>query len=46
VLLSMTPIFTVPIAWKILNHRPTWRAVAGAAIALAGASILSLGTAS
>jgi drug/metabolite transporter (DMT)-like permease len=44
VLLSMTPIFTIPIAWKMLNHRPTWRAVAGAVIALAGASLLSLGS--
>ena len=26
VLLSMTPIFTIPVAWWILKHRPSVRA--------------------
>jgi drug/metabolite transporter (DMT)-like permease len=41
VLLSMTPIFTIPVAWWLLQHRPSWRAIAGAMIALAGAWMLA-----
>jgi drug/metabolite transporter (DMT)-like permease len=41
VLLAMTPIFTIPVAWRMLNHRPSLRAVGGAIIAIAGAWLLA-----
>jgi drug/metabolite transporter (DMT)-like permease len=41
VLLSMTTIFTIPVAWWVLGERPTVRSVLGAVIALAGAWLLA-----
>jgi drug/metabolite transporter (DMT)-like permease len=43
VLLSMTPIFTIPVAWWLLGHRPTARSIGGALIALGGAYLLAKG---
>jgi drug/metabolite transporter (DMT)-like permease len=44
VLLSMTPVFTIPVEWWVLKQRPTFRSIAGAAIALYGAWLLTPGT--
>lgn len=41
VLLAMTPIFTIPVAWKMLNHPPSLKAVGGAVIAIVGAWMLA-----
>jgi drug/metabolite transporter (DMT)-like permease len=43
VLLSMTPIFTLPIAWRVLKERPTRLSAGGAAVALVGAWLLAQG---
>jgi drug/metabolite transporter (DMT)-like permease len=43
VLLSTTPIFTIPIASRLLGHKPSLRAIAGAVIALGGIALLTFG---
>jgi drug/metabolite transporter (DMT)-like permease len=43
VLLSMTPIFTIPVEYWLLGRRPSMRAIVGAIIALVGAYLLARG---
>ena len=43
VLLSMTPIFSIPVEWKVLGQKPSAGAAAGAVIAIAGVWLLTAG---
>ena len=39
-LMAMTPIFVIPVSRFVLGERPTWRAVAGTVLAVAGVALL------
>jgi drug/metabolite transporter (DMT)-like permease len=41
-LMSLPPIFLLPIGWKFFKERITWRAVIGTILAIAGTAILFL----
>lgn len=41
-LMAVTPVFLLPVSWVAFRERPTWRAVAGTSLAVAGVAALFL----